>query len=45
MFNYIIKYEIFRNDVFLINIMGIIDETGLLGKLKEKNKGMPRFRD
>lgn len=36
MFNYIIKYEIFRNSNFLINIMEIIDETGLSKVLKAK---------
>lgn len=41
MFNYIIKYEIFRNATFLINIMDIIEETGLSSKLKEKIKDRP----
>ena len=41
MFNYIIKYEIFRNATFLINIMDIIEETGLSSKLKEKIKNRP----
>ena len=41
MFNYIIKYEIFRNGNFLMNIMDIIDETGLSIKLKEKIKDRP----
>ena len=39
MFNYIIKYEIFRNGQFLINIMDIIAETGLSSVLKAKIKG------
>lgn len=38
MFNYIIKYEIFRNGSFLIKIMDIIDETGLSKVLKSKIK-------
>jgi hypothetical protein len=29
MYNYIIKYEIFRNDRFLLNILDIIDELNL----------------
>lgn len=41
MFNYIIKYEIFRNGQFLINIMNIIDETGLSKVLKTKIKNRP----
>lgn len=41
MFNYIIKYEIFRNGSFLIKIMEIIDETGLSQLLKSKIKGRP----
>lgn len=41
MFNYIIKYEIFRNGTFLINIMDIIDETGISSKLKAKIKNRP----
>lgn len=41
MFNYIIKYEIFRNGKFLINIMKIIEETGLGSLLKAKIKDRP----
>lgn len=41
MFNYIIKYEIFRNGQFLINIMDVIDETGLSAVLKAKIKNRP----
>ena len=41
MFNYIIKYEIFRNGQFLINIMDIIAETGLSSILKAKIKNRP----
>lgn len=38
MFNYIIKYEIFRNGYFLINIMDIIQEENLSKILKAKIK-------
>jgi hypothetical protein len=38
-YNYIIKYEIFRNDRFLINILDIIDELDLSKILKAKIKG------
>ena len=41
MFNYIIKYEIFRNGHFLINIIDIIEETGLSKVLKAKIKDRP----
>ena len=41
MFNYIIKYEIFRNGKFLINIMDIIEETNLSQVLKAKIKNRP----
>ena len=37
-FNYIIKYEIFRNGQFLINMLTIIDETGTSKKMKSKIK-------
>ncbi|RLQ93616.1 hypothetical protein [Falsibacillus albus] len=37
-YNYIIKYEIFRNDRFLINILDIIDELDLSKILKSKIK-------
>lgn len=40
-YNYIIKYEIFRNDKFLINVVGIIDDRGLAKVLKAKIKGRP----
>ncbi|MFE8699829.1 hypothetical protein ACFYKX_04250 [Cytobacillus sp. FJAT-54145] len=36
LYNYIIKYEIFRNDQFLINILDIIDELDLSKVLKAK---------
>lgn len=39
--NYIVKYEIFRNGRFLINIMDIIEETGLSKILKAKIKDRP----
>lgn len=38
-FNYIIKYEIFRNDNFLINVLDIIDELGISEIMKAKIKG------
>ena len=38
LYNYIIKYEIFRNDKFLINILDIIDELGLSKVMKAKIK-------
>lgn len=37
-YNYIIKYEIFRNDKFLINVMDIIYNRGLAKVLKAKIK-------
>lgn len=39
LYNYIIKYEIFRNDKFLINILDITDDLGLTKILKSKIKG------
>ena len=36
LYNYIIKYEIFRNDKFLINILDIIDEHELTKVMKAK---------
>lgn len=41
LYNYIIKYEIFRNSNFLIHILDIIDETGLGKVLKAKIKDRP----
>lgn len=40
-YNYIIKYEIFRNDKFLLNVLDIIDEYGLAKLLKAKIKDRP----
>ena len=40
-YNYIIKYEIFRNEKFLINVMDIIDDRGLAKVLKAKIKNRP----
>ena len=37
-YNYIIKYEVFRNDMFLINILDIIDELKLSKLMKAKIK-------
>jgi len=39
LYNYIIKYEIFRNDKFLLNILDIIDELNLSKVLKAKIEG------
>lgn len=39
LYNYIIKYEIFRNDNFLINVLDILDECNLSKILKAKIKG------
>lgn len=39
LFNYIIKYEIFRNDKFLINVLGIVRDNDLSSRLKAKIKG------
>lgn len=39
LYNYIIKYEIFRNDRFLVNILDIIDELGLSKVMKSKIHG------
>ena len=41
MFNYIIKYEIFRNGTFLLNVMDIITDNHLEAKLKAKIKNRP----
>ncbi|OXS54891.1 hypothetical protein B0G93_13146 [Bacillus sp. V-88] len=38
-YNYIIKYEIFRNDRFLMNILDIIDELDVSKILKSKIRG------
>lgn len=45
LYNYIIKYEIFRNDKFLINILSIIDELNLSKVLKAKIKGREDLGD
>lgn len=39
LYNYIIKYEIFRNDKFLINILDITYDLGVTKILKAKIKG------
>jgi len=39
LYNYIIKYEIFRNDTFLLNILDIIHDLDLSKTLKAKIKG------
>lgn len=40
-FNYIIKYNIFRNDSFLIKMLDIIDEVKLSSIMKSKIKNRP----
>lgn len=40
-FNYIIKYEIFRNSTFLVHFLEIIDETNTSKILKAKIKDRP----
>ena len=41
LYNYIIKYEIFRNEKFLLNILDIIDELDLAKVMKAKIKNRP----
>ena len=41
LYNYIIKYEIFRNDKFLLNVLDITDKYGLAKVLKAKIKDRP----
>lgn len=45
LYNYIIKYEIFRNDIFLINILDIVDELNLSKLAKAKIKGREDLGD
>lgn len=40
-YNYIMKYEIFRNDKFLINVLDIIYDNELSKMLKPKIKDRP----
>ena len=40
-YNYIIKYEIFRNDKFLLNVLDIIHDNDLSEILKAKIKNRP----
>lgn len=40
-YNYMIKYEVFRNDKFIINVLDIIDDRGLDKVLKAKIKDRP----
>lgn len=40
-YNYMIKYEVFRNDKFIINVLDIIDDNGLAKVLKAKIKDRP----
>lgn len=37
-YNYMIKYDVFRNDKFIINVLDIIDDRGLAKVLKAKIK-------
>lgn len=41
LFNYLIKYQIFRNSEFIIKLLKIINEEGLTEKMKEKIKNRP----
>ncbi|WP_405100008.1 hypothetical protein [Oceanobacillus sp. FSL H7-0719] len=45
LYNYIIKYGIFRNDIFLIHILDIIDELELSKVMKAKIKGREDLGD
>lgn len=40
-YNYMIKYEVFRNDKFIINVLDIINDRGLDKVLKAKIKDRP----
>ena len=40
-FNYMIKYEVFRNDKFIMNVLDIINDRGLAKVLKSKIKDRP----
>ena len=40
-FNYMIKYEVFRNDKFIINVLDIINDNDLAKVLKAKIKDRP----
>lgn len=41
LYNYIIKYEIFRNEKFLLNILDIVDELGITKIMKANIKDRP----
>lgn len=45
LYNYIIKYGIFRNDIFLIHILDIIDELDISKVMKAKIKGREDLGD
>lgn len=45
LYNYLIKYEIFRNDIFLLNILDIVDELDLSKIMKAKIKGREDLGD
>ena len=40
-YNYMIKYEVFRNDKFIMNVLDIINDRGLAKVLKAKIKDRP----
>ncbi|GAA0303697.1 hypothetical protein GGQ92_003209 [Gracilibacillus halotolerans] len=44
-YNYLIKYELFRNDQFIINILDIIDELDISKLAKAKIKGREDLGD
>lgn len=43
MYNYIIKYEVFRNGDFLLKILNIVDELGISSIMKAKIKNRPEL--
>jgi hypothetical protein len=43
LYNYIIKYEIFRNGNFLLNVLDIVEEKNLSKQLKMKIKDRPEL--
>ena len=43
MYNYIIKYEVFRNGDFLLKILNIIDELGISTIMKAQIKDRPEL--
>lgn len=43
MYNYIIKYNIFRNGQFIINFLTVIHEEGLSAQMKKQIKDRPEL--